>query len=240
MLSPLVSSLRPFLDTLPRPFTWRVQTPNEANILASSVEEHRSGAVSRLLHAAETAKARGNVAFAGRVQSAALEEYSTAIEALVTASLQKATDAEMRRIKPLMSVCYANRAAVYLMEGPWRDAEEALKDAKEAVLRDADYAKAYYRQAKAHQALSQSSEAIDVLTKALRRPSLASDPGLNDALVDAYGGFPIMEDKLRLFCRNVFTDNHGDHRARGLEEFERRASEHVRKVLGAHASILSL
>lgn len=48
----------------------------------------------------------------------------------------------------------------------------------------------YYRAAKAHQLLAQNDKAIEVLISALRNPELASDKGLNDALIETYGGLP--------------------------------------------------
>ena len=56
--------------------------------------------------------------------------------------------------------------------------------------RKTDFRTSYYRKAKAQQQLLKSSEAIDTLTAALSNPSFASEKGLNDALVEAYGGFP--------------------------------------------------
>ncbi len=47
----------------------------------------------------------------------------------------------------------------------------------------------YYRKAKAQQLLSQTSDAIDTLTSALSKANLAGERGLNDALVEVYGGF---------------------------------------------------
>ena len=38
--------------------------------------------------------------------------------------------------------------------------------------------------------LSRTSDAIDTLTGALSKANLAAEKGLNDALVEAYGGFP--------------------------------------------------
>ncbi len=48
----------------------------------------------------------------------------------------------------------------------------------------------YYRKANAQQLLSQTLDAIDTLTSALSKANLAGEKGLNDALVEAYGGFP--------------------------------------------------
>ena len=48
----------------------------------------------------------------------------------------------------------------------------------------------YYRKAKSQQLLSHNSAAIDTLVGALKHPKLASDKGLNDELVQAFGGFP--------------------------------------------------
>ena len=38
--------------------------------------------------------------------------------------------------------------------------------------------------------MSRNEDAIDALTSALMKPNFASEKGLNDALVEAYGGFP--------------------------------------------------
>ncbi len=57
----------------------------------------------------------------------------------------------------------------------------------------------YYRKAKAQQLLAQTSGAIDTLTSALSKANLAGEKGLNDALVEAYGGFP---QTVRICCHS--------------------------------------
>lgn len=48
----------------------------------------------------------------------------------------------------------------------------------------------YYRQAKSHYLLSNKTAAVKALTKALSRPALAQDKGLNEYLIEVYGGLP--------------------------------------------------
>ena len=72
------------------------------------------------------------------------EDFSVmveAIECIVDASAQKPTDEEEKELVRLWTVCFANRAAAWLMEGPGQDGKKALEDATEAVGKDENYAK---------------------------------------------------------------------------------------------------
>ncbi|TFY61675.1 hypothetical protein EVJ58_g4370 [Rhodofomes roseus] len=188
-LRPHVDALCPFLDSLPVPFSWRMQQP-----------------------------------------TAAIDHYSGAYEILADTVPRDPTDEEKLAIRRSLAVCLANRAAVWLMAG---DAGAALQDAKDATDFDSDYGKAYYRQAKAYSQLDAREKSINVLIKALKRPKLASDEGLIDALVDVYGGLPESPNELRSFCRRLFIDRNGDRRARKVPGFVRRVDAHVERILGS-------
>ncbi|CAL1709540.1 unnamed protein product [Somion occarium] len=212
-LSPHVSALRPFLDSLPQPFSWRLETPEEAEEVAEGVHQKNRIGIAKGLQQAESEKALGNQAVARKNRDNAVKHYGEAIECLYNAWSQKPTEAETRKIKNLMSICLSNRAAAWLMEGVKRDPQKALKDAEEAIDRDPSYGKAYYRAAKAHQLLAQNDKAIEVLISALRNPELASDKGLNDALIETYGGLPNTDEELRAFCATNFKESTSDYRA---------------------------
>lgn len=196
--------------------------------------------VAKGLASAESEKALGNAAVARKDRADAVKHYTEAIESLLDARGQSPTNDELKKIKSMLSICMANRAAAYLMEGKGQDPKKALQDAQDATKMDEDYGKAYYRLAKAYQLLSEPSKAIDTLSEALRRPKLSKDKGLIDALIDAFGGLPDNEDELRSFCFKVFKDADGDRRARGLDGFKRKVNLHVQKIIGPNASVSAL
>ncbi|KAH9831777.1 uncharacterized protein C8Q71DRAFT_780277 [Rhodofomes roseus] len=241
-LSAHVGALRPFLDSLPAPFGWRLETAEEIEQVASGVHDLNVKGVAKATRRAEEEKRLGNEAVGRKDRTAAVKHYSEAFEFYADAFSQKptATADEEHGIKRSMAICLANRAAAWLMEGEGRDAKKALADAERAAAFDEDYGKAYYRQAKAHQLLDAREKSIDVLTSALKRPSLASDKGLVDTLVDAYGGFPDSADELRTLCHRLFIDDDGDLRARDIREFVRRADVHVKKILGPEFSVTAV
>ncbi|KAI0753222.1 hypothetical protein C8Q80DRAFT_500959 [Daedaleopsis nitida] len=232
-----VSALRPFLDSLPAPFSWRMETREEEEDVARGLHEENVKGYAKGLKNAEKEKELGNKAFANKDRQQALAHYTEAIESLMDALGNKTTPAETQKIKRLSAVCFPNRAATWLLPEEGQDAGKALEDAETAIRQDADYGKGYYRKAKAQQLLAQSSEAIDTLTAALSRASLSSEKGLNDALVEIYGGFPDTESDLRAFCLDKFKNENGDKRARDLVEFRRRADVQLKKVLGPDASV---
>ncbi|TFY57948.1 hypothetical protein EVJ58_g6718 [Rhodofomes roseus] len=214
----------------------------EIEQVASGVHDLNVKGVAKATKRAEEEKRLGNEAVGRKDRTAAVKHYSEAFEFYADAFSQKptATADEEHGIKRSMAICLANRAAAWLMEGEGRDAKKALADAERAAAFDEDYGKAYYRQAKAHQLLDAREKSIDVLTSALKRPSLASDKGLVDTLVDAYGGFPDSVDELRTLCHRLFIDDDGDLRARDIREFVRRADVHVKKVLGPEFSVTAV
>ncbi|KAI0357870.1 hypothetical protein OH77DRAFT_1422004 [Trametes cingulata] len=236
-LSVHVDALRPFLDSLPKPFTWRLETAEEEDEVASGIHAMNLEGIAKGLRNAESEKALGNQAIARKDRAGAVNHYTEAIESLRDAWGQSPTDEETKKIKTMLAVCFSNRAASWLLPGDGQDARKALKDADDAIWHDAEYGKAYYRKAKAHQLLEEPSQAIDTLCEALGKQSLSSEKGLVDTLVELYGGFPTEAEELRKFCLDKFKDESGDKRARHITEFRRRAEEHIKRVFGPEATI---
>ncbi|PIL29300.1 transporter [Ganoderma sinense ZZ0214-1] len=232
--------LKPFLDSFPAPFTWRIETREEEEEVANGVHEMNIAGVKNGIRDAEQEKERGNRAFVNKDRKKAIEHYNKAIDCLLDAESQKPTDAELVKIKAVEAVCFSNRAASWLLPGEGQDAQKALADADRAIEEDCEYAKAYYRKAKALLTLSRTDDAIDALTSALMKPNFAFEKGLNDALVEAYGGFPDTADALRTFCLEKFKNEDGDKRARHVAEFRRRAEAQLKTILGPDATIDSL
>ena len=114
----------------------------EEEQVASGVHEMNIAGVAKGIQTAETEKTRGNQAFAKKNRVAAVQHYTDAIDELVHAAAQKPTDAEEKKIKGMLAVCFANRAAAYLLPGEGQDAQKALEDADQAITQDAEYSKA--------------------------------------------------------------------------------------------------
>ncbi|PSR75757.1 hypothetical protein PHLCEN_2v8874 [Hermanssonia centrifuga] len=141
-LSPHIDTLRPFLNSLPAPFEWRLETPEEAQEVAEGVYDRNKEGVLTGLSTAESEKTLGNQAVARKDRLKAVRHYTEAIECLQDARAQSPTEDELKKIKSLVSVCYANRAAAWLMEGTGQDPKKALEDAECAVRFDETYGKA--------------------------------------------------------------------------------------------------
>ncbi|KAI0826083.1 hypothetical protein BC629DRAFT_47313 [Irpex lacteus] len=181
-LSPHVDSLRPFLDSLPAPFSWRVETPEEAAEVASGIYERNVKGVAQGLSTGQSEKSLGNQALASKDRQKALKHYTEAIESLQDAISQSPNAEEEKKIAELMSVCYTNRSAAWMMGGGGFDPKRALKDAEDGVKWNENYSKAFYRQAKSYYLLGEKTKAVGVLRGALARPQLRDDKGLSDYL----------------------------------------------------------
>ncbi|KAI0047343.1 hypothetical protein FA95DRAFT_1606143 [Auriscalpium vulgare] len=167
--APHMPVLRPFLDSLPRPVSYHFETPPLA-------EEFYKQSVA----VADELKKKGNVAFAARDGAAALTAYMDAADHLCTA-LDKTPNANQdAAAKRLLVICYANCAAVYLLDGKGMDAALAL--GQEAEKADPTYAKGYHRQARSHELLGQIEEARQVLERALARQDVHDRESLVAAL----------------------------------------------------------
>lgn len=135
--------LRAFLDSLPKPFHWRVETAEEAQSLHDGVDKLNQRGVKISLDLAENDKAAGNYAFQKRDRFAAIKFYTDAIGHLLDALSQKPLPSDEARANKLMCVCFANRSATYLLPGDGIDLKKALADGESAEKVDPDYAKAY-------------------------------------------------------------------------------------------------
>ncbi len=94
------------------------------------------------MQTAESEKALGNKAIASKNRSNAVKHYTEAIECLLDARSQNPTDVEQKKIISLLSICLANRAAAWLMDGQGQDPKKALEDATQASVFDENYGKA--------------------------------------------------------------------------------------------------
>ncbi|KAI0698108.1 hypothetical protein BC835DRAFT_1269482 [Cytidiella melzeri] len=171
-------SLQPFLDSLPAPFTWDIETQEVAQMTRDAIDNQLHTKHLLFLAVAEAAKAEGNRAFNRKDRQTALKQYKEAIDrAWDAASLRPGTE-DTAAAHRLMAVCYANRAATHLLPGEDADPSKALADSQIAEKYDPDYAKGYYRQAKAHEALGEVLQAQESLRRALSRPALSGDKTL--------------------------------------------------------------
>lgn len=198
--------LKPFLDSLPAPFHWRVETKEEAQNLKEGIYELNADGCRKALVSADGFKASGNLAFGHKDRPAALKAYSSAISAL-TDVLTMAPDVKDEELaKKQLAICHANRAAAYLISGKGVDASKALEDGEAAEAVDPGYAKAwvyhdssalceyyfsdnvirYVRQSAAHQVLGNAELSKDVIARALRRPDLEDDNGLVDLIINLH------------------------------------------------------
>ncbi|KAJ8481658.1 hypothetical protein ONZ45_g15235 [Pleurotus djamor] len=105
---------------------------------------------------------------------------------LVDALSQKPKEEEEKQAHSLLAICFANRAAAYLIHGAGMDAKKAAADGENAVKVDPDYAKGYIRQAAAWQCLGDVEKAKDIIAQALSRSSLEYESGLIDRLIELY------------------------------------------------------
>lgn len=93
------------------------------------------------MESASKSKSIGNAAFARKDRSAAVTAYSDAIDSLIDALCQKPDVQQEKDAKRQLAICYANRAAAYLIPGPGMDPSKAFKDGEAAEYQDPSYAK---------------------------------------------------------------------------------------------------
>ncbi|KAF8162969.1 hypothetical protein B0H34DRAFT_301903 [Crassisporium funariophilum] len=194
-----VSSLKPFLDSLPSPFHWRLETREEAEGLHNGVDALNQAGARNSMSLATKAKTTGNDAFHKQDRISALRAYSEALKHLIDVLCQK-PDSELEgKAKKLQAVCYANRAAAYLIPGKGIDMNRALKDGQDSEKADPSYNKAYIRQATSSRMLGKMDDAQDAIVRALRRKDLENDVNLVDCLIDLMTGGKGMSDNEETF-----------------------------------------
>ena len=136
-----ITRARTFLDSLPEPFTWRFETEEEAEAVSSGVHNMNEENVAKGLKIGAGAKATANAAYAKQNCAVALKAYSEAIRTYEHVLTQRPDTAEEKTALRQLAVCYANRAAAYLLPGQGLDHEAALKDARKAEEVDPTYEK---------------------------------------------------------------------------------------------------
>ncbi|KAI0065797.1 hypothetical protein BV25DRAFT_1821484 [Artomyces pyxidatus] len=185
-LRPHEPTLRPFLDSLPAPFKWHIETPATAELHSEIAMAGREDRFAAYVAEARKAKEAGNAAFAQRDRSGAVKQYLDAMNIGKRALDERASEESMRRerVRNLLAVCAANCAAACLLEGEDMNAELALVSGKIAETMDKGYVKGYYRQARAHELLGNLDMAIKVMERARARPEVAEKSGIDDYLAE--------------------------------------------------------
>ncbi|KAI0309842.1 hypothetical protein OF83DRAFT_1071407 [Amylostereum chailletii] len=172
--------LRPFFDSLPRPFSWkfdsgpRTQGSNKVGLV-----------IDVLINVGQGWKTTGNEAYAKKDIALALESYTHGIEHLDYTLKEYGLKMKLDKsdtVRKLLAVFLANRAAVYLWDSKEFSPQKAEEDGRRSEDADPAYAKAYYRQARAHECLGDIAKARNVLNRALRREELKNDTGVRQEL----------------------------------------------------------
>jgi len=219
--------LKPFLDSLPTPFHWRLETQEEVENLKEGIWKLNEDGVRKALVSADKLKSAGNAAFTRKNRSEAVKAYSGAIDALTDVLSMTPDIEDEKKAKKQLAICYANRAAAYLISGAGEDPNKAIKDGKSAQQWDPTYSKAYIRQATAHQLLGNTEIAKDAVAGALHLPELENDTGLVDRLIELYTDGNGLSDDETIF-KNwtvdiLINDKKSSERLQGLKgEWRRR------------------
>jgi hypothetical protein len=140
-LAPHLGLSRDFLDSLPTPFHWRIETAEEAESVASGVHRMNETGVATGLRLGEEAKKAGNTAFAKKDRAGALKAYTTAIDHYIDALSQRPDVEDEKKAKTQLAICFGNRAATYLLPGQGVDPKAALESAKRSEQTDSSYEK---------------------------------------------------------------------------------------------------
>ncbi|GLB35307.1 hypothetical protein LshimejAT787_0208720 [Lyophyllum shimeji] len=219
--------LKPFLDSLPAPFHWRLETQEEAENLKEGIWKLNEDGVRKALASADKMKSAGNAAFTRKDRAEAIKAYSRAIDALTDVLSMTPDIEDEKKAKKQLAICHANRAAVHLLAGAGEDPKKAIEDGKSAQEWDHTYAKAYIRQATAHQLLGYPELAKDAVAAALKLPELENDSGLVDRLIELYTDGKGLSNDEAVF-KNwtldiMINDSKSSERLRGLKgEWRRR------------------
>lgn len=138
--------LGPFLNTLPRPFSWAFESEDLLQLTSSRSLFSYDISMGR----AEECKDEGNKLFNKRDRHGAILAYTTAIDILMNAFRSDPNQKKNRDAEKLLAVCSANRAAAYLLPdssqtGDMEDLHEAWKDGEVAICTYPSYAKGSIR-----------------------------------------------------------------------------------------------
>ena len=136
------AAFKPFLDSLPKPFTWFI-APQDVE---EEADERRfydaKHDVEKYMKLALQNKVEGNEAFAAKNGLVAVAAYQEAIRFVGKAEVNaEAVKEKTDEVDQLSAICYANCSAARLLPGRSMDARKALEDARHAIIYDEKYAK---------------------------------------------------------------------------------------------------
>jgi hypothetical protein len=134
--------VRPFLDSLPKPFSWFVEPDSFANFLKDVAYSGRQFRFDGYVKIAQDLKIKGNEAFAKGHRKVAIKAYEEASTRVIEALNTGPTDDQEKCALTLLAILYSNLAATYLIPGEGIDAKKALIQALEAERVVPSYAKA--------------------------------------------------------------------------------------------------
>jgi hypothetical protein len=119
-----------------------MRRPKEERYIASGMGLPDVNDVKNAMRRSAAAKTEGNTAFAQRRREPAPEAYSRTIEIYDAMVAQRLDPDHTADTNKQITICYANRAAAWLLDGPGFDAQKALEDGRVAEKVDPSYAKA--------------------------------------------------------------------------------------------------
>jgi hypothetical protein len=123
--------LWPFLDTLPEPFTWLVESDSFTNIIYTGRQSQFEG----YSNLAQDLKGKGNEAFSKGQRKVAIKAYKEGIARCIEALNTQPSDEKEKGTVGLLAVLRSDFAATYLLPGEGIDAKKALD-----IALDAEYA----------------------------------------------------------------------------------------------------
>lgn len=135
------SALEPFLNSLPAPFQWEIQSPLIAGAIDDLLDARWQLKYQQYMELAEEAKVAANNAFKVKDRATALKKYTETMDLVQDALLQRPGVEQRKTAEKLFAICLGNRAATYLMDGEGKNVSKALEDAKKAEVYDVDYGK---------------------------------------------------------------------------------------------------
>ncbi|XP_006464176.1 hypothetical protein AGABI2DRAFT_226231 [Agaricus bisporus var. bisporus H97] len=225
--------LGPFLNTLPRPFSWAFESEDLLQLTSSRSLFSYDISMGR----AEECKDEGNKLFNKRDRHGAILAYTTAIDILMNAFRSDPNQKKNRDAEKLLAVCSANRAAAYLLPdssqtGDMEDLHEAWKDGEVAICTYPSYAKGYVRISTAHQRLGNTQKAKEAIARGLRRTDLRDDAGLVDRLIELQtDGKGLSEDEEEFLAWKELILVEDDESAKMMKDVDglwrRRLSDHL-------------
>jgi hypothetical protein len=120
------ASVRPFLDSLPKPFSWMVEPEVFSDFLRNVADTGRHIQFDEYTKFAQDLKNKGNEAFAKGDRKAAIKAYKESITRGIEALNTRPTEDKEKQAFALLAVLHSNLAATYLMPGEKKDAKKAL------------------------------------------------------------------------------------------------------------------